>query len=86
MHLNAYHRTLFQLRSDLRFANYFYALLRQSVVRISDARVTHKMKYPDKELQECLKAFSSYSEDELIIKMQKTNPECASHIAAAMKK
>ena len=40
------------------------------------------MKYPDKELQECLQAFSSYSEDDLIIKMQKTNPECAQHIAA----
>lgn len=39
------------------------------------------MKYPDKELQSCLEAFSSYSEDELIIKMQKTNPECAQHIA-----
>jgi hypothetical protein len=40
------------------------------------------MKYQDKELQECLRAFSSYSEDELIRQMQKTNPECAPHIAA----
>mgnify|MGYP001581149539 CR=1 len=40
------------------------------------------MKYPDKELQSCLEAFSSYSEDELIRQMQKTNPESAPHIAA----
>lgn len=40
------------------------------------------MKYPSKELQSFLDAFSPYSEDELIIKMQKTNPECAPHIAA----
>ncbi|HDL01283.1 MAG TPA: hypothetical protein ENH23_03520 [candidate division Zixibacteria bacterium] len=40
------------------------------------------MKYPDKHLQSDLEAFSSYSEDELIIKMQKTNPECTPHIAA----
>ena len=40
------------------------------------------MKYQDKELQSSLDAFSSCSEDELIIKMQKTNPECAPHIAA----
>lgn len=40
------------------------------------------MKYPDKKVEECLKAFALYSEDDLIIKMQKTNPECADHIAA----
>jgi hypothetical protein len=39
------------------------------------------MKYPDKELQTWLEAFSSYSEDELISEMQKSNPESAKHRA-----
>ncbi|OGW57860.1 MAG: hypothetical protein A2Z09_03770 [Nitrospirae bacterium RBG_16_43_8] len=39
------------------------------------------MKYPDKKLQECLQAYSSYTKDELISTQLTFNPECVNHRA-----